>query len=226
MLMKVDKPGQIENGDALPAGLAEVGGPRPEIQLYNGAMFSMLEPDPHLMTADAIAVGLANLCRFCGQIDDFYSNAQHSVLVALLAPNDMPSQRYAILHDADEAFGLTDMATPYKKIFPDFSAMQKRAGRILFDFHGVDHRVSGRMKHFDRLALAIEKRDLKYEVPGYIESGPDPIDAVRIDPLLPREARELFLRAFNRIFLDDKPVTAAWLPGGFHVDPDFRCAVA
>jgi hypothetical protein len=90
------------------------------IQLADGSMFALLAPDPERMSPGAIACGLANACRFGGQMRRYYSVTQHSVLVALLAPDALEVQRYALLHDAEEAFGLPDLPTPMKPFFPQF----------------------------------------------------------------------------------------------------------
>jgi uncharacterized protein len=181
------------------------------IQLADGSMFAPLAPNPEGMSPEAIACGLANACRFGGQTRRYYSVAQHSVLVAALAPNGIDVQEYALLHDAEEAFGLPDLPTPMKPFFPQFVEAQGRIGRMVLDRYGVDHRLKKLVKPFDTLALAIEKRDLKETSDGYLHDLPVPPDHVRIRPLSPRPAERLFLAAMARVFRERLPVDWTWL---------------
>lgn len=181
------------------------------IQLADGSMFAPLAPDPERMSPVAIACGLANACRFGGQTRRYYSVAQHSVLVALLAPDAPELQRYALLHDAEEAFGLPDLPTPMKPFFPQFVEAQRRIGRMVLDRYGVDPGLKRVVKPYDMLALSIEKRDLKEASDGYLHDLPAPPGWVRVRPLTPRPAERLFLAAMARVFEEGRPVDRGWL---------------
>lgn len=58
-----------------------------------------------------IAHGLSMQCRYAGHIDRFYSVAEHSVYVAMLAPKKY--QLYFLLHDAHE-YLYQDIVKPLK----------------------------------------------------------------------------------------------------------------
>lgn len=181
------------------------------IQLADGSMFAPLAPRPEHMTAQAIACGLANACRFGGQTRRYYSVAQHSVLVAVLATKELPVQKFALLHDAEEAFGLPDLPTPMKPFFPQFVEAQHRIGQMVLDRYQVDPGLKRVVKPFDTLALAIEKRDLKEASDGYLSDLPEPPVWVRIRPLSPRPAERLFRAAMSRVFEDGRAVDRDWL---------------
>lgn len=181
------------------------------IQLADGKMFAPLAPEPEHMGPGAIACGLANACRFGGQTRRYYSVAQHSVLVALLAPDAIEVQRYALLHDAEEAFGLPDLPTPMKPFFPQFVEAQGRIGLMVLKRYGVDPGLKRLVKPYDTLALAIEKRDLKEASAGYLHDLPAAPGDVRIRPLTPRPAERLFRAAMARVFDAERPVDRAWL---------------
>lgn len=189
------------------------------IQLADGTMFAPLAPDPARMTPEAIACGLANACRFGGQTRHYYSVAQHSVLVAALAPDDVEIQKYALLHDAEEAFGLPDLPTPMKPFFPQFVAAQGRIGGMVLSRYGVSPDLKRIVKPNDTLALAIEKRDLKEASDGYLQDLPAPPGHVRIRPLSPRPAERLFRAAMTRVFDKGRPIDWDWLSAipGFEV---------
>lgn len=186
-------------------------------ELVNGCLFDPVNPDEDLMTPEAIATALSNNCRFGGQVREFYSIAQHSVHVAVLAPKDMAAQRAAIMHDADEAFGLPDMISPVKPCFPEFVKAQGVQGTLIQRRYGFTHDDHVRIKPADRAALIEEKKRLKSRRNEIYWQAWTPdaeiVHEVEIDPLLPYEARELFEAAYERVFEQGLPITAEWLLG-------------
>lgn len=201
--------------------------PRPLIELADGRLFDPLRPDPALMDPENIAVSLGNACRFGGQVATFYSVAQHSVLVALLAPQDMPAQRMALLHDAEEGFGLADMPKPLKPYFPDYVAAQAVIAAAVHHRYGLRASDHARIKPADRLALDIEKARLKSGRnmaywKGWASGDARP-DWLELDPLGPVEAADLFRSAQERIFEEGLPITRDWIaarPGFRDVERD------
>lgn len=200
--------------------------PDTRFEMVDGRLFDPLRPSPEKIGIETIATVLSNSCRFGGHIDGFYSTAQHSVLVALLAPRDMGAQRYALLHDADEAFGLPDMLTMLKPVFPAFVAAQAMIAQAIEQRFGLDHADHARIKPADRQALVLEKSQMKKCLDGRYwkvwSDGVPVIDGITIEPLAPKAARELFLDAHEQIFLREMPIDADFLSdrSGFVIDPD------
>lgn len=96
----------------------------PYIYTYSG---NIVNPTnialPNILIQD-IAHALSNICRFTGHTKDFYSVAQHSVIVSYLChPDDALS---GLLHDASEAY-LTDIAAPLKNtdMFKEYREIEK-----------------------------------------------------------------------------------------------------
>lgn len=89
------------------------------IQLSNGRLLDIVEPDPNAIDLDVLADGLARTCRFTGQGNAFYSVAEHSVLVARQLQRDRPGERplhlWGLMHDAAEAF-ICDLPGPFKHV--------------------------------------------------------------------------------------------------------------
>lgn len=88
------------------------------ITTYTGRRFRIWKPDPEMIDLRDISAGLSKICRFGGQIDWFYSVAEHSLNVyRLCAPlmHDPEFQFACLLHDAAEAY-LGDWPTPIKKM--------------------------------------------------------------------------------------------------------------
>ena len=196
----------------------------PYVSTFSGNRFYPLEPRIDRVAIEDIAHGLAYQCRFNGQTCEFYSVAQHSLVVASLVP---PGLRLAaLLHDAAEAY-LGDMVKPLKVLLPEFAAIEDKVTLIISEAFGVDFSDYAPIKKADLIALATEKRDL---MPHSVERWAY-LDLVRalpapIVPMSPRDAKLAFLDEFARLF-DAAPAesreAASALSGGFDsVFPDIH----
>ena len=72
------------------------------IQTYLGIQFWPLDPRPEEVMLFDIAHSLSNMCRFTGHCREFYSVAQHSVIVSQNVPRE--DAAWGLLHDASEAY--------------------------------------------------------------------------------------------------------------------------
>lgn len=89
------------------------------ILTFTGRRVWPLDPRPEDICIEDIAHALALTCRFTGHCREFYSVAQHSVLVSHYVEDeggDAAQQLGALLHDASEAY-LPDVARPVKQRF-------------------------------------------------------------------------------------------------------------
>lgn len=78
----------------------------------SGKVIDLSHPDPSQIDIADIADGLSKICRFNGQIKQFYSVAEHSLNVMSMLPTQY--QLVGLLHDAAEAY-LCDIPTPLKR---------------------------------------------------------------------------------------------------------------
>lgn len=204
------------NTDALRAMFAEA-----TIQLEDGMMFAPFAPHPEAFTLENISTGLSNCCRYGMQIKPFYSVAQHSVLVAALCDRDIKVQKFALLHDAEEGFGLPDIPTPFKPFLKSLIDAQHHMSRMIFKRYGLSPSLKKRVKPQDILALAMEKRDLKKNVDEYLTDLPAAPEGIFIHSLQPAEAGKLFDSAVERVFVKDLPITKEWILAGpgFSTEP-------
>lgn len=164
------------------------------ISTYRGNRFYPHEPRIDTIDIEDIAHGLAYQCRFNGQTADFYSVAQHSLIVADLVEPRL--RRAALLHDAAEAY-LGDMVKPLKRLVPEFARIEEAVTALIAEAFAVDFSDYGAIKRADLIALATEKRDLmpqSAEAWSYLQ-GVDPLQA-RIQPWSPAQAKEAFLSAW------------------------------
>jgi len=138
-----------------------------------------------------IAHALSNICRFGGHVDSFYSVAQHSVIVSELVPQEY--KLAALLHDASEAY-LSDIVTPAKRILDDYKSLEAIITCSIDSRFGVDtsHEC---IKLADRKILYAEAINFFGTVKDW--NIDDFYCNRKIEPLGPKEAKELFLKTYH-----------------------------
>lgn len=162
--------------------------------------FELFSPAPVMVRIVDIAHALANLCRFNGHTQDFYSVAQHSVIVSRNVPDHLALA--ALLHDASEAY-LGDMVRPLKRSMPAYREAEANVERVIEEAFGLALTDEDRaiIKFADERALMTERRDLLRPSShrwNLIDRNAKPfID--EIEPQGPREARAAFLDRFARL---------------------------
>lgn len=103
-----------------------------------------------------IASGLSKMCRFNGQCSDFYSVAEHSVLVAnLMRLGQKGSPFEGLMHDANEAF-LPDVPSPYKSVLPDLKALEDGVDGRIRQYFKMPSKKTAECSYADCVALMIE----------------------------------------------------------------------
>jgi len=120
----------------------------------SGVQVSLKEPTAKMIVLQDIAVSLNNICRFGGQIPEFYSVLQHSLLVYALAPKELAG--VALLHDATEGY-LGDVIKPLKVILDySYSDIEKRFQKAIFERFSLDESLMSAIKRYDTQALQME----------------------------------------------------------------------
>lgn len=124
-----------------------------------------------------IAHHLSLTCRYSGACKEFYSVAQHSVMVSYLV--EKKSKLTALLHDASEAY-MPDVIRPIKYSIPELKKIEDRiAVRILgkFKCFGADWEA---IKRADHIMLATEARDLMKRTDGWYLPEPPMKDITQL----------------------------------------------
>lgn len=167
----------------------------PTILLSTGRYFDFTKPGT--LTVEEVAHALSKICRFTGHCREFYSVAQHSVVVSYLVPKHLRKQ--ALFHDAAESV-VGDMASPLKRLIPEYKALEKRCEAAIFSGFDLPAELDLAVKHADRVALRTEQRDLMNKAGGLWSSlsGIDPAD-FRIHPMSPAAAEIMFLDTYRDI---------------------------
>lgn len=192
------------------------------IPLRSGSYLDLADPDCRVIAPIDIAAGLRQP-RFGAQTREFYTIAQHSLLVLrLVSPvarqlggeKGLQLRRCALMHDAAEAF-IHDIVTPLKRqIAGDYRPIEARLEQRLaarFGWSWTDFRRE-QVKLADLQALAIEQRDLV----GRTDPWPilDRIDRAALGSVKitrcwhPDEAQDRFLAAFEDLFPTDERLVA------------------
>lgn len=137
------------------------------ITTYTGNRFDYSQPQKDNIDIEDIGHALSNNCRFNGHINQFFSVAQHSVLVCYLVTEmggTTKERMEALLHDAPEAY-LSDMPTPVKVMLPYYRVMEKRIAKVIGDVFNIDLvNLSQKVHRADRLALGLEAHTFFEEV--------------------------------------------------------------
>lgn len=131
----------------------------PTIQTANGWYFNYQQPDAGMVDIETVAHALSNICRFTGHCREFYSVAQHCVLMSYAVPESCAL--WGLGHEAGEPM-VGDMNKPLKMLLPDYSAIENPVERrILIDVFGLDPDAKPDcIKYWDNVMLATEQRDL------------------------------------------------------------------
>lgn len=167
------------------------------VHLSSGTNFSILDPNINDIKITDIAHNLSHLCRFNGATSEFYSVAEHSVLVS---QNCNPeSALHGLLHDASEGMGLGDILSPLKRTseFTVYREIENRIQSMIYNKFGLESKEPKDVKIADLRILATEIRDL---MPGSSNWGEllEPY-AFKIAPLSPKDAKQLFLNRFKEL---------------------------
>lgn len=178
------------------------------MQTYSGRQFFPFDPKPEAIDIVDIAQALAMTCRYGGHCKQFYSVAQHSVLVAEKAPPALALR--ALMHDAPEAY-TGDLIRPIKK-HPEMAAFMwveevvERAICAKFDLPFPI--MNADIKRLDNRILLDERDHVMTPCAHDWQVDGEPL-GVTIERWSPETARWKFLDAYDRYSKWAKTMEAA-----------------
>ncbi|RQU14214.1 metal-dependent phosphohydrolase [Burkholderia cenocepacia] len=129
----------------------------PQILTATGRYFDFTRPTRDMIDIEDIAIALSRMPRFTGHTTQFYSVAQHSVLVSHNVPEEYALQ--GLLHDATEAY-MGDMSTPLKQLIPAYKEIEHRVEQAICERFGLPFPLHPSIKAADLRMLVTERRDL------------------------------------------------------------------
>jgi uncharacterized protein len=162
---------------------------------FTGKQFWPLDPKSDEIDLEDIAHGLSQQCRFNGHCKEFYSVAQHSVIVSKIV---RPDQALAgLFHDAPETY-IGDIVSPLKRFLPkEFMDIEKKIEEVIFEHFNIINYDKSHVKEADKIALIPELRDLMGPPPKkWNEDGLYIPLQEKIAPLNPIQAKQLFLKRY------------------------------
>ena len=184
------------------------------IQTFNGGLFAPLDLSvKSIKSIDyrAIARGCSNICRFGGQVKEFYSVAQHQTIMARIfrADRHLRLARWALLHDSAEGLGLCDMPRPikYMEEMRGYRLMESATQKKIFRRFGLYGNIPKVVKKLDYSIVFSEATVLleSFAHPEWLAYAQqwekDKIPLIPIKPYsTPLMAEREFLKEFKLLF--------------------------
>lgn len=172
------------------------------MQTYTGKAFYPLDPRPEDIDVRDIAHALSNICRYGGHVQQFYSVAEHCVLMSRALRREGHSrevQLAALLHDATEAY-VGDMIRPLKRMLPAYSEAEGKVAAALEEWSGINLVITDPAVHDADMRICVnEKNELMWP-------APQPWDTDDLDPLpvtvycwMPLKAERKYLDRFQEL---------------------------
>jgi len=170
----------------------------PYLTTVTGERFYYLHPNVKSINIFDIGYALSNQCRYLGHTNEFYSVAQHSVLVSTLVESEHALA--GLLHDAAEAY-TGDIVSPVKAVVkPIFADVEEKIEKIIAKKFGIEYPRDPSIKIADLVVAATEVRDLMPE--GMIWSPvvdlPEPM-LVPIEAWEPSKALALWMARYREL---------------------------
>ena len=134
---------------------------------YTNKQFYPLHPDPNDIDIKDIAHALSNVCRFTGHVSQFYSVAQHCVLVSQICN---PENALAgLLHDASEAY-LSDVARPvkYTQLMEGYRKIEDLLEEAISVKFNTPYPMTKDIKYADDMCLLAEGYQLFKPAPEWV----------------------------------------------------------
>lgn len=159
------------------------------MQTYTGRQFWPLDPHPDEIDIRDIAHALSMMCRYGGHVDQFYSVAEHSVLISHNVPPEHAME--GLMHDASEAY-LVDVPRPIKRDLIGYRDIEAVLERAVADKFGMSYPWPDEVKNADNRILNDERDQLMKSPPMKWAGDSEPLGVTCVG-LMPREAEAWFL---------------------------------
>lgn len=165
------------------------------IQTFTGGRIFPLDPREEEIDIRDIAHSLSLQCRYNGHVTNFYSVAEHSVMLSHMVSSS--NALSALMHDASEAY-LTDLPRPIKKYFVGYYDYENTLMNVIAIKYGFTWPMPMQVAEYDTRILNDEREQLmgkgEYEWDYYGE----PL-GVRIVGWEPERAEEEFIKRFKEL---------------------------
>ncbi len=181
------------------------------INTFSGVAFNVFSPRVEDINIVDIMQGLSNICRFTGQISEFYSVLEHSCRVHDYVEERFPRgddlKKWALLHDSSEAY-LIDVARPVK-VHEKMSFYRETEARLMAavaEKFELTPEMPKIVDEVDRKICVDEARVLFPIMREDLWAGCEALNNIDLSDIgwTPREARREFNLRFEELFGDVK----------------------
>lgn len=175
------------------------------IETFSGKRFKPQNPDPKLIDIIDIAHSLSLKTRYSGHCKEFYSVAQHSVIVSEMVP-----QQYALeglLHDAAEAY-FPDVPRPMRPIVDCLDQVEDRIHQAVAERFGLVYPYPFEVVKADATILSDEARQLMHSG-GLHWKLPYKGYGYKITPASPKMANRMFVERYDQL-ITERNVEDPW----------------
>ena len=155
------------------------------LSAVDGSNLYPFDPKRSKISIETIATGLSNICRYGGQVKDFYSVAQHSELVSHIVP--LRFAMWGLLHDAAEVW-IGDIPAPLRNgmgwihdsVFYPIDAVESHILDYVAETFGLEPGIP-------QTVLTVDLEIRSSEQAGFLS------------PWTPSESYSMFLNRFNEL---------------------------
>lgn len=165
------------------------------MQTATGEAFWPIDPRPEEVHIEDIAHALSLICRYGGHCQQFYSVAQHSILVSRALPEK--HKLWGLLHDASEAY-VIDVPRPLKPFLTGYREAEDKVMEVIAERFGLSMPMPPEVKRVDNAILADEAAQIMGKPPRDWNL-PEPALGIAISPMEPALAKHAFLRDFSNL---------------------------
>lgn len=170
------------------------------MQTFDGIAYYPGDPRAEDVTISDISHALGNTCRFGGHCEQFYSVAEHSVLVSewLEAKGEsLDVQFQGLMHDASEAY-VVDVPRPLKRQLSNYAEIEQKNWVVICEKFGIDVNMAEAVHVADNEVLMAEKGQLLKNPPHTWSLPFTPAD-VKVYGMEPRSATRRFMERFYQL---------------------------
>lgn len=165
------------------------------IQTYTGGHFWPLAPSREDLHIEDIAHALSMICRYNGHCMEFYSVAEHCVLLSHAVSKE--NALWALLHDASEAY-ISDVPRPIKPMLSEYKVIEKAIMEHVCVKFGLPFEMPAEVHEMD-MRICLDEREqnmMQTDVEWNIKGGPL---GVNLKCWFPRRAEYEFLARFREL---------------------------
>lgn len=160
---------------------------------FTGKKFWALDPRSEDVDIIDIAHALSHACRYAGHCKQFYSVAEHCVLMAQKAK---AHKMWALLHDASEAY-ICDIPSPIKPFLSNYKEIEYGIMNAVCIKFNIEKEMPPEVKELDSRILQDEAIQC-FDHDLFQKTDKVPLDVV-IKFMPPLEAKKAFIDVFNKL---------------------------